>query len=115
MLCQPFQRYADGYRFGKLARDLVEKHGFAAYKAKVYLSMEMVVLWTQPIEIGVELIRVAFRRRRSNRGPCLCLYRLHAFVTDLLMQGAPLDDVWRESESLPGFRPKGKYSMPSRL
>jgi predicted ATPase len=48
ILCVPFQRYTEGYRFGKLACDLVEKHGFAAYKAKVYLSMEMIVLWTRP-------------------------------------------------------------------
>ncbi|MBV8416067.1 MAG: serine/threonine-protein kinase PknK, partial [Verrucomicrobia bacterium] len=53
ILCLPFQRYSDGYRFGKLACDLVEKYGFTAYKSKVYLSMEMVVLWTQPIEVGI--------------------------------------------------------------
>jgi predicted ATPase len=27
ILCLPFQRYGDGYRFAKLARDLVEKYG----------------------------------------------------------------------------------------
>ena len=31
-----FHRYSDGYRFGKLACDLVEKHGFIANRAKVY-------------------------------------------------------------------------------
>src|SRR5258705_571106 len=60
ILCVPFQRYTEGYHFVKLACDLVEKHGFAAYKAKVYLSMQMVVLWTQPIEFGIELIRAAW-------------------------------------------------------
>jgi predicted ATPase len=34
-----FHRYADGYRFAKLACDLVEKHGFIAYRARVYHSM----------------------------------------------------------------------------
>ena len=29
-----FHRYSDGYRFAKLACDLVEKHGFVAYQAK---------------------------------------------------------------------------------
>src|SRR4029077_5328741 len=61
ILCLPFQRYGDGYRFAKLARDLVEKYGYTACKAKVYLSMEMVVLWTQPIDVGIDLIRTAFR------------------------------------------------------
>ena len=31
-----FHRYSEGYRFAKLACDLVEKHGFIAYQAKVY-------------------------------------------------------------------------------
>ena len=47
-----FRRYIDGYRFGKLACDLVEKHSFLAYRARTYFSMEMVVVWTQPIGIA---------------------------------------------------------------
>ena len=34
-----FHRYGEGYRFAKLACDLVEKHGFIASQAKVYASM----------------------------------------------------------------------------
>ena len=36
MLGPVFHRYREGYRFAKLACDLVEKHGFIAYQAKVY-------------------------------------------------------------------------------
>jgi PAS domain S-box-containing protein len=109
MLCEPFQRYADGYRFGKLACDLVEKHGFAAYKAKVYLCMEMVALWTQPIETGIEFVRTAFRAgAESSDLPFACFSCLH-LVTDLLAQGIHLDDVWRESETCLDFVRKGKY------
>ena len=35
-----FHRYIEGYRFGKLACDLIEKHGFMAYKAKIYFRWE---------------------------------------------------------------------------
>ena len=35
-----FHRYSEGYRFAKLACDLVEKHGFIAYRAKVHLRWE---------------------------------------------------------------------------
>jgi predicted ATPase len=31
-----FHRYREGYRSAKLACDLVEKHGFIAYRAKAY-------------------------------------------------------------------------------
>jgi predicted ATPase len=34
-----FHRYSEGYRFAKLACDLVEKHGFIAYHTKVYHAM----------------------------------------------------------------------------
>ena len=39
MLGPVFHRYREGYRFAKLACDLVEKHGFIAYRAKVYHAM----------------------------------------------------------------------------
>ena len=56
-----FHRYREGYRFAKLACDLVAKHGFIAYQAKVYLSMGVVALWTQPIATAIALQRAAFR------------------------------------------------------
>ena len=34
-----FHRYGEGYRFAKLACDLVEKHGFIASRAKVYVRV----------------------------------------------------------------------------
>ena len=109
ILCLPFQRYSEGYRFGKLACDLVEKHGFAAYKARVYLSMEMIALWTHPIEFGIELSRTAFRAGAESGDLAFACYSCMHLVTDLLIQGAHLDDVWRESEACLDFVRKGKY------
>jgi hypothetical protein len=37
-----FHCYREGYRFAKLACDLVEKHGFTTIQPKVNLSMGMV-------------------------------------------------------------------------
>jgi hypothetical protein len=37
-----FHRYSDGYRFAMPACELVEKHGFIAYQAKVYHAMGLV-------------------------------------------------------------------------
>jgi PAS domain S-box-containing protein len=109
ILCLPFKRYTEGYLFGKLACDLVEKHGFAVYKARVYLSMEMASLWTQPIELGLELARAAFRAGAESGDLAFACYSCMHLVTDLLIQGAPLDDVWRESEACLDFVRKGKY------
>ena len=56
-----FHRYSEGHRFAKLACDLVEKHGFIAYQAKVYRSMGLAALWTQPITTAIDFMRAAFR------------------------------------------------------
>jgi PAS domain S-box-containing protein len=109
ILCVPFQRYAEGYRFGKLACDLVDKHGFAAYQAKVYLAMEMIVLWTQPIEFGIKLVRTGFRAGAESGDVCFACYSCIHLITDLLTQGTHLDDVWRESETCLEFVRNRKY------
>ncbi|MBV8137759.1 MAG: histidine kinase, partial [Deltaproteobacteria bacterium] len=109
ILCLPFQRYGDGYRFAKLACDLVEKYGFGAYKAKVLLSMEMVALWRQPIEVGINLIRAAFRAGVESGDLSYACYSCMHLITDLLTKGAHLDDVGRESEICLDFVRKGKY------
>jgi predicted ATPase len=54
-----FHRHSEGYRFGKLAWDLVEKHGFIAYQAKAYHSMGIVALWTQPLTTAIDFNRAA--------------------------------------------------------
>ena len=56
-----FHRYSEGYRFTRLACDLVEKHNFIAYQAKVHHTMGMVALWTQPIATAIDFTRAAFR------------------------------------------------------
>ena len=61
MLGPEFNRYSEGYRFTRLACDLVEKHSFVAYRAKLHYAMESVALWTQPIATAIDFTRAAFR------------------------------------------------------
>src|SRR6202162_4181730 len=56
-----FHRYDEGYRFVKLACDLVEKHHFIAYQAQVYNAMGKVAFWTQPIGTVIDFTRMTFR------------------------------------------------------
>jgi PAS domain S-box-containing protein len=93
-----FHRYTDGYRFGKLACELVEKRDFLAYKAKTYFSMEMVVLWTQPITTALQYIRAAFRAGVETGDLTIACYSCNHAITDLLLRGDPLDEVWCETE-----------------
>jgi PAS domain S-box-containing protein len=103
------RRHIDGYRFGKLACDLVEKHGFLAYRARTYFSMETVVLWTQPIGIALDYIRSAFRAAVEAGDLGIACYSSHHIVTDILARGDHLDEVWRESERGLDFVRKAKF------
>ena len=56
-----FHRYSEGFRFAKLACDLVDKHGFIASRAKVYLTAASAAPWTQPIGTAIDFWRATFR------------------------------------------------------
>ena len=104
-----YRRYLDGYRFGKLACDLVEKHKFLGYRARTYFSMEMVVLWTQPIETALDYIRAAFRAGADGGDLNIACFSSNHTITDLLTRGDHLDEVWRESERGLDFVRKARF------
>jgi predicted ATPase/GAF domain-containing protein len=98
-----FHRYLDGYRFSKLACDLVEKHGFIAGKAKVYVATGATAAWTQPIAEAIDFVQKGFRA--GIEAGDLTYACLSAFITImyLLRRNDPLDVVWRESETALNF------------
>ena len=102
-------RYADGYRFGKLACDLVETHKFLTYRARTCFSMEMVALWTQPIAIALDYIREAFRAGVETGDFSIACYSSNHTITDLLARGDHLDEVWRELERCLDFVRQARF------
>jgi PAS domain S-box-containing protein len=104
-----FHRYSEGYRFAKLACNLVEKHGFIAYHAKVYHAMGTVALWTQPIGTAIDLMRATFRAAIVAGDLPFACYSVALSVTALLLRNDLLDAVWRESERGLDFVRKTKF------
>ena len=104
-----FHRYSEGYRFAELARDLVEMHGFAAYRAKVCHEMGFVAVWTQPIATSIDFLRTAFRTATETGDLTIACYCMDKSITALLMRNDPLDAVWRESEIGLNFVRKARY------
>jgi PAS domain S-box-containing protein len=109
MLGPAFHRYSDAYRFAKLACDLVEKHGFIAYHAKVHYGMGTVAFWTQPIATAIDFMRVTFRTGIEAGDLTFACYGIFQSVTGLLLRNDPLDEVWRESEMALDFAREAKY------
>jgi PAS domain S-box-containing protein len=104
-----FHRYSEGYRFGKLACDLVDKHGFIAHRAKVHYAMGQVAFWTQPIASAIDFMRVTFRTAIETGDLTFACYGMFQSVTGLLLRNDPLDAVWRESEMALDFAREAKY------
>src|SRR6266851_870146 len=104
-----FHRYPEGYRFAKLACDLVEKNSFIASRAKVYTSMGLVAVWTQPITSTIEFIRAAFRTAIETGDLTFACYNMTHVLAPLLMRNDPLDAVWRESERGLDFVRKARF------
>ena len=56
-----FGNYKDGFRFGQLGYDLVEKRGLKRFQARTYMSFGDIVLpWTRHVRAGRDLVRRAF-------------------------------------------------------
>ena len=111
-----FHRYGEGYRFAKLACDLVEKHGFIAYRATVYFTMGIVALWTQPIATAIDFNRAAFRTAIETGDLTSAGFSMDRSVTVLILRNDPLDAVWRESEkSLDFVRKVGFRDMADAI
>jgi PAS domain S-box-containing protein len=104
-----FHRYTEGYRFAKLACDLVEKHDFIAYKAKIYHAMGNVALWTQPIGSAIDFMRATFGTAIETGDLPFACYGMSQPIKGLLLRNDPLDAVWRESEMALDFARKAKY------
>jgi len=104
-----FHRYADGYRFGKLAIDLIEKHKSVAYKSKAYFTIARVVIWTRSVAVALDLIEAAFRAALEAGDLTYACYCCAYIITHPLLRGDRLDDVWRESEKCLHFVRKAKF------
>jgi PAS domain S-box-containing protein len=104
-----FHRYTDGYRFARLASDLIEKHGFIACQAKIYHLMGHVTLWTQPIGSAIEFSRATFRAAVETGDLAYACYGMLHPIEVSLLRNDPLDAVWRESEIALDFTRKTKY------
>ncbi|MEA2783844.1 MAG: hypothetical protein QOK29_5442, partial [Rhodospirillaceae bacterium] len=104
-----FKRYPEGLRLAKLAGELVEKHGFLAYRAKVQQATAIAAFWTQPVATAIDFVRASIRTATENGDLTYACYGMLHIVMLLLLRNDPLDAVWRESEIALDFVHKSKF------
>ena len=109
VLAPVFHRYQDGSRFTRLALDLVEKHGFLAYRAKIHFATGMVAFWLQPISAAIDFMRATSRHAIEAGDLIYACYGMCQSGHGLLVQNVPLDTVWQELEKNLNFARKARF------
>ena len=93
-----FHRYQEGYRFARLALDLVERRQFLAYKAKANLAMRIISYWTQPVDTLSGYARAAFEAALETGDLPVACFSCYQTVMGMVIRGHPLPEVHREAE-----------------
>ena len=107
-----FADYKAGFRFGRLALDLVEKRGLHRYQARAYVAFGNLVLpWTKHIQSGRDMVRRAFDTASQMGDLTFAAYCCNNLNTNLLATGEPLGDVQREAENGREFARKARFGL----
>jgi PAS domain S-box-containing protein len=105
-----FGNYEAGFQFGKLGYDLVEKHGWHRYQARVYMRFgSCVIPWKRHARTGQQLIRRAFDAANRIGDLSFGAFSCHHLNTNLLATGEPLTEVQREAEAGLEFAKKIRF------
>lgn len=108
--------YKDGFRFGKLGFDLVEKHGLTRYQARTYMSVgAMVMPWAEHVANGRELVRRAFDLAYRIGDLTFASYSWDQLITICLGVGDALADVQTECESGLAFAKRVRFGLVIHL
>ncbi|MRV71251.1 AAA family ATPase [Duganella sp. FT92W] len=104
-----FHRYADGYRFSKAAGELTERYTAATNKAELHLLTIANAMWTQPLGAVIDRLRAVFHVGRETGDIFTACNNWVLLIGAQLLQGIPLDTVWRETERGLDYVSKAKY------
>ncbi|AKJ04760.1 Signal transduction histidine kinase CheA [Archangium gephyra] len=92
-----FNRYREGHAFGVLASELVERHGFSAARGRALYALELNSYWVRPLSYALEVVRDAFQQALQGGDFQVACYCSNHIVTDRLVLGHPLEDVYQET------------------
>jgi PAS domain S-box-containing protein len=108
--------YKDGFRFGQLGYDLVEKRGLTRYQARTWMSVGAMVLpWAQHVASGRELVRRAFDAAYRIGDLTFASYSWDQLITICLAVGDPLLEVQTECENGLAFAKRVRFGLVIHL
>ncbi|KAA0695620.1 GAF domain-containing protein [Neorhizobium sp. P12A] len=88
--------FQTGYRFGRLALDLIEKKELTTFKARAYFSFGTgVSSWSQHLRVGRSYLRIGLQEAKRNGDTLYVGYSLSNLVGNAISSGTSLDEVDR--------------------
>ncbi|SIO65520.1 PAS domain S-box-containing protein [Bradyrhizobium erythrophlei] len=107
-----FGNYKDGFRFGQLGYDLVEKRGLKRFQARTYMSFGDIVLpWTKHVRAGRDLVRRAFDAASEIGDVTYAGFCCDHLIKNLLAAGDQLVEAQREAEDSLQFAQKIRFGL----
>jgi PAS domain S-box-containing protein len=107
-----FGNYKDGFRFGRLGYDLVEKRELKRFQARTYMSFGDIVLpWTRHVRVGRDLVRRAFDAASEIGDLTYAGFCCDHLIKNLLAAGDQLVEVQREAEDDLQFAQKLRFGL----
>ncbi len=107
-----FGDFDDGFRFGKLGLDLLEKRGQQTFRAPALLGVgARVSPWSRPLSESIPLMRRGFAAARESGDLTFASYACNCTLTLLFAKGAPLPEVQREAEDALAFVRRAKFGL----
>jgi PAS domain S-box-containing protein len=106
-----FNNYKDGFRFGQLGYDLVEKRNLTRYQARTYISFGTLTPWAKHAAAGRDLVRRALEVAFRTGDLTFSAYSWHELITNYLFVGDPLPEVQSEAEKGLAFVKKAGFGL----
>jgi PAS domain S-box-containing protein len=92
-----FGQHEEGYRFGKVACDLLERRGLNNFGARTWSSFAVQVPWTRPLKEGIDPARRGFQMAKEHGEPAFAALASRTLTSTLLALGHPLHQLEREA------------------
>ncbi len=106
-----FNNYKDGFRFGQLGYNLVEKGRFPLYQARTYITFGTLLPWAKHALDARELVRRAYDVTCQTGDLTYSAYSWHVLITNHLTVGDPLNMVQGEAEKGLAFATKQGFGL----
>jgi predicted ATPase len=107
-----FNNYKDGYRFGQLGYDLVEKRGLTRYQARTYINFgNGVTPWAKHAATRRDLLLRAFDLAYRAGDLTFAAYKGEQLVANYLIVGDALAEVQAEAENGLEFAKNARFGL----